>query len=558
MGWDFEKNDFPLVKKFTENCHKYNITVLAYVQFSTLYYETLQAEIPDLESWAAIDYNGKLQTYHGGEYYRWMPCIRKSAFVDYLKKIIKIGLTKCAFDGILFDNAHTYTCYCSDCQKEFRTYLQQHPSAKDLTGLTTFDYVRIPPPADDDQIKDPLRILYMEYSTDKKKAVFKDLYDYIKAISQKYIVSANLGCIRRYTFARQFELDCFKLKDCFDIVVSQSGNAPAWQNEIFINRIRENKLAKALGINILALSDHDGSLNMNNLNHLLLNLAENSVWNGISVERTIMAPLRSNYCLEAGNTREKLFFNRFFSFLNKEENALSAPDYCPIGILFSRESVNYSRLASRGIMNTEEILLRSHLPFQLITASATDDLKIPKTCQLLIVAEQYCLSDQQIMQMKKWISSGGKLLITPKSGSCDENFCEREIFFTETLDKNKGIFIYEPVRNDNIIMDDWTIKIKRPDNINDFGNLVKSIINLPYSIRASESVMVNLRSDGNKYIMQFLNYNTASVPKVTVKTAIKTRGEINFPFEEISRDFKTNNRFSFTMKTPYVVLKLLK
>ncbi|HBE01132.1 MAG TPA: hypothetical protein DC049_01460 [Spirochaetia bacterium] len=559
MGWEFEKNDFPAVKKFVENCHKYNIKALAYVQFSTLYYETLQAEIPDLLSWAAVDYSGKPQTYHGGEYYRWMPCIGKRPFIDYLKKIIKIGLEECPFDGIMFDNAHTYACYCPACQNEFRNYLGVHPAAKTLTGLPAFDHVLIPPPADDDQIKDPLRLLYVEYSTDKKKEIFKELHDFIKSFSPDYIVSANLGCIRRYSFSRQFALDAFKLKDCFDIIVSQSGNAPVWQENICINRIREHKLAQALGINILALSDHDGSLDIKNINSLLLNLAENFAWSGIPVERTIMAPHRQTGSTEPGIDKKKIYFSRFARFMENERTMPEVTDYCPVTILYSRESVNFSRLSCRAVMTTEEILLRSHIPFNLIAASAGADLKIPENCELLIIAEQYCLSDNQNKQIENWINAGGKLLITSKSGSCNENFRERRFFFSEILHKNSNVIIFHPVPNENNIIDDWTIKIRRPDNITEFASLVKSMINLPYSITAPESVMVNVKtSSSNNYFMHFLNYNAAINQKIRVKTLKKTRAELCFPFEETTHFFKQNNKFSFTMKTPYALLKFIK
>jgi hypothetical protein len=44
MGWEFESRDFPNVKRFVENCHKNDVRILAYIQFSTRYYETMLAE----------------------------------------------------------------------------------------------------------------------------------------------------------------------------------------------------------------------------------------------------------------------------------------------------------------------------------------------------------------------------------------------------------------------------------------------------------------------------------------------------------------------------------
>ena len=50
MGWEEEKKDFPNVQRFVRNCHANGVTALAYVQFATLYFEPMMAEIPDLET----------------------------------------------------------------------------------------------------------------------------------------------------------------------------------------------------------------------------------------------------------------------------------------------------------------------------------------------------------------------------------------------------------------------------------------------------------------------------------------------------------------------------
>ena len=52
MGWEVEKKDFPNVKRFVHNCHANGVKTLAYVQFGTIYPETLRKEIPNIDSWA--------------------------------------------------------------------------------------------------------------------------------------------------------------------------------------------------------------------------------------------------------------------------------------------------------------------------------------------------------------------------------------------------------------------------------------------------------------------------------------------------------------------------
>ena len=77
MGWEVEKKDFPNVQKFVRNCHAHGVKALAYVQFCTLYPEVMRAEIPDIDSWAGVDYMGRKNLYGGynGQYFRWAPCL---------------------------------------------------------------------------------------------------------------------------------------------------------------------------------------------------------------------------------------------------------------------------------------------------------------------------------------------------------------------------------------------------------------------------------------------------------------------------------------------------
>ena len=102
LGWEAEREDFPNVKGFAERCRAHGIRVFAYVQYSTLYSETMEEEIPDLESWAARDEHGGFVPYiNESNYFRWMPCVNNPDFIAYLKKIIRIAADAKCFDAVL-------------------------------------------------------------------------------------------------------------------------------------------------------------------------------------------------------------------------------------------------------------------------------------------------------------------------------------------------------------------------------------------------------------------------------------------------------------------------
>ena len=245
MGWQHESRDFPNVKRFVDNCHKHEIRVLAYVQFSTLYYETMLAEIPDLADWASLDENGRKRTYHAGAYYRWLPCINAPGFEPYLKKLIAVALEEGGFEGIMFDNCHVPACYCPRCAALFREHLAEVPDPEMRFGIPTVEHVLTrrfghgirrnsgPPLPGVDTV-------LLRASDGPCTA---GLYLHAKACKPSAIVSGNIQNIRRANMAATAGLIATDLDDCFDVFVSQSGNSPGVVDGCLINRVREMKLA---------------------------------------------------------------------------------------------------------------------------------------------------------------------------------------------------------------------------------------------------------------------------------------------------------------------------
>ena len=126
MGWEVEKDDFPNVQKFVRNCHAHGVKALAYVQFCTLYPEFMRREIPAIDDWATVDWQGNKNLW-GGQYFRWTPCLNCREWEEYIKRMCTIALTDGGFDGIMFDNVFDYPCYCARCEKTFREHLARIP-----------------------------------------------------------------------------------------------------------------------------------------------------------------------------------------------------------------------------------------------------------------------------------------------------------------------------------------------------------------------------------------------------------------------------------------------
>ena len=291
MGWDFESRDFHRVKSFVENCHNHGIKILAYTQFSTLYYETMLEEVPNLEEWAAIDESGNKRLWNGN-YYRWLPCINSPDFEAYLKKVIRIALTEGGFDGIMFDNYFAATCYCPRCAGLFKEYLSTIPDPENRFGISGIKHVRPPYGRSGyGEIQEPIFQEWIKFRSKRTKELAQRLYLFAKSCNPDAIVSGNVLNIRRANNPGENlnALDYVELGNSFDLYVSQSGNAPGVEDGYIINRIRELKLGQALKIPVLALCDDDAKASEEKY---VLTLMEDAIFGGIPTDRTIMKPDR--------------------------------------------------------------------------------------------------------------------------------------------------------------------------------------------------------------------------------------------------------------------------
>lgn len=519
MGWDFESRDFPNVKRFVDNCHKHGITVLAYVQFSTLYYETMLSEVPDLANWAAQDENGEKLTWNS-VYYRWIPCANSPDFENYLKEMVKIALTEGNFDGIMFDNCHIPACYCPRCVGLFREYLGRKTDPVRHFGISSVEHV-LPPVLNKEfgELQDPISQEWVKFRCERATNLYRRLYAYAKSCKSTAIVSGNIQNIRRGNMAGKAALDMEGLKDCFDIFVSQSGNAPGLKDGNIINRVRELKLAQALNTPILALCDDDAGAKES---AYLLTLMEDAVFGGIPTDRTIMKSDRQMVSPELVAFRKPLL-QRFNTTVRDGRESFSGQVYSPVKILYSYESVMLSEQAYQALLGAEEILLRNHVPYGLLPVKAGTPLNIPGDCELLLACDQRCLDDPTIQTLIDFTSKGGKLIATGKTGEYDENYRQRrQNLLPESLLKSgSGLFKAEnyPFK---VSSSGWTISVREP--VDGGRVLMEDIARLweqPFTVQAPPTVFLEARQSGEAFYIHLLNYIPEPVTKARITFAEK-------------------------------------
>lgn len=108
------------------------------------------------------------------------------------------------------------------------------------------------------------------------------------------------------------------------------------------------------------------------------------------------------------------------------------PDYEPVGLLYSEDSLTLSKKAADAFLRCSESLLRNHIPYRVI-ASCGDELDEASLaqCSSFILPNANCLSDAVVRKIRKY--QGKLYLAGDENGSNDEKYREREALPFEDL-----------------------------------------------------------------------------------------------------------------------------
>ena len=427
MGWEEEKKDFPNVQRFVRNCHANGVTALAYVQFSTLYFEPMLAEIPDLDTWAQVDEHGE-KRFWNGYYFRWMPCVTSEDWQSYIEKILTIALTDGGFDGIMFDNVFVWPCYCERCERKFAAHLASLPDPASRFGFSSVRGIRQPRPNERTDAKDPVYQEWLRWRIGQLNGGMTRFRKKIKSVKPDAIVSANAHPFRSFTNASRFSLEMISFGEYMDLFMMQSDSFPNYEKKtgVVINRVRDLKIASDLGKPIVALCDANAGQYDIDESEYMRPLVEDLIWKGIPTDRTVMSPKRMPGFIDRAQVEaRKPKLAELNALASKFRAELTAPSYRPVRILYPATALMFSKAANDGVTAVEEILLRNHVPYGYVFAQEADAPPIPADCEVLIVANQEWLSDAQIAAIGDYARRGGHVVVTGESGLWDERGAQR-------------------------------------------------------------------------------------------------------------------------------------
>ncbi|MDD4622094.1 MAG: hypothetical protein PHG71_02540 [Kiritimatiellae bacterium] len=427
MGWEEEKKDFPNVQKFVRNCHANGVTALAYVQFSTLYFEPMRLEIPNLDEWAQVDEHGEKRLWNN-YYFRWVPCVTSEDWQSYMERILTIALTEGGFDGVMFDNVFVPACYCARCERKFAEHLASLPDPEVRFGFSSVRGFCQPRPTKRTDAKDPVYQEWLRWRVETLNAVMARFRRKIKGVKPDAIVSANAQPFRSSANATKFSLEMISFGANLDLFMMQSDSFPAYERPsgIVVNRVRDLKIAAELGKPIVALCDANAGQHDIDESQYMRPLVEDLIWKGIPTDRTVMSPTRVPGFIDHKRLEmRKLQLAELNALTDKYRAELVAPSYRPVRILYPATALMFSKAAHGGITATEEILLRNHVPFGYLFATGAESPVIPDDCEVLIVANQEWLSDAQVAAIASYAKGRGHIVVTGESGLWDEHGAQR-------------------------------------------------------------------------------------------------------------------------------------
>ena len=514
MGWEFEKDDFKNVQLFVERCRKYNIRTLGYVQYGSLYFEHMKYEVPDLEDWAAKRPDGTPIPYIDDDsfYYRWMPCPSQSKYLDYLEKILDIGINEGKFDGFLLDNCLGSACYCPRCKALFREYLKEHCNAEEF-GLPGFDHVE--PPTDEaceaPEWEDPVLIAWKNFQAELFYKSFKRLYDYVKKKAPNLIFSANVPALRRISAFRHWGQDYTLLADCFDFIMDQNGNEPMMlDNGSVISRARCTMIGEALGKDLFVNTDGGAEPETTRPEVYASSIMDAKVFQSVTSDRIIMTPERN------GVPRWKIYPERvqslqqFLKVSSAFDKEFYAPNYAPVAILYSMVSQHLSVDSFHALLSAEEVLFRNHIPFRLIVSKG-EGFTVPEDCKDLLLFGAKCMSKQDLASVQSFLAKGGNVIADTMAGDCN---IENRQYEENPLAEMPQIKRVECLKT-NVIDPDWRFEVLAPDNAN---VILDNLSCLPFRIKAPETVLVRVNETEEEYIIHFINYTAKTCSGIKVET----------------------------------------
>jgi hypothetical protein len=415
FGMAAEKPDMEATIRTAAVVHRMGMKIDTYVQWDTMMYETFFAEEPRATGWVQCDQWGQpIMTEYGYQQsFRYRPCFSNQEYIDYLKKVVRYAVVEVKTDFIHFDNfdlsSEPDSCHCNGCKSGFRKYLRTKYSPtqrKARFGFENVDYVNPPlwnrsnPPERLDIIFDPAFQEWIEYRCQSMADALGQMAALIRSLNPEVAVEINFGGIVGENNPWTRGNDHSRLLQYTQVFWDEQDTKPEYLPDgRLITTIRTYKMARRYQ-NIAFTTALSGKSN-----------SETAIGESLAFNQTIGF---------AGGDPLPAEMLKYISFYRKNRDLyVETKDLASVAVFRSHSSITYHNShAGLSAILVEQTLIQEKVPFHFIFDEHLGDLS-PDQCKVLILPNAECLSDDQLVSIRRFVEAGGGLIATEQAGLYD-------------------------------------------------------------------------------------------------------------------------------------------
>jgi hypothetical protein len=431
FGLQAEAEHINLARKMAGLLHQHGIRVGLYVG-STIAYETFLVEEPSAQDWFVPDYLGRPVIY-GDQTFRKRVYFMHPGYVDYIKRVVRMGVEDLKADLIHFDNTSLQgrpeIFQHPLAVKRFREYLQSNYSVAELKerlGFSNVQYV-LPPVIERPEvvINDPLFQLWTDFRCQQLNRYYAEMQGYVHGLNPAAVIDSNpsSGMAGTNTIWEQ-GISYPGLFPHMEISWTEEGNyAGVTPDGILVSKIRTYKTGSILGTQIITYTAGGGYYGREGGNRA--SMAESMVFNRQSlgmVGGILKAP-------EIPDDQKQYirFFHQNFHYYKGVQNI---PD---VAVLYSYASMGFNNdRPAVSFMLFTQALIQAMVPFDIIF---DEHLKNLSKYRVLVLADQECLSEAQMHLIRNFVERGGAVVATEQTSLYTTRRLRRPDFALQNLFK---------------------------------------------------------------------------------------------------------------------------
>jgi len=402
FGLQAEKEHRENSRKLAAMLRQHGVRVGVYVG-STIAYETFLLENPQAESWFVPDYLGK-PVFYDDQTFRKRVYFMHPGYREYIQKVLTAAEDELHADLIEFDNTSMQAAPAifqhPQAIEDFRDFLRKKYSPEALKRRLGFSDVRyvLPPRYDRPLhvINDPL---FQEWA-DFRCQQLSDYYGIMESLLRRLNPDVAIECnphsgISGVNTIWEQAVDYPRLLSHLDAVFTEEGDdARVTPDGMLVSRIRTFKMAATLHNTLFdAAGGETGST---------LQMAESMAFGRQCLGD--VGGMMAGYELPEDQRGYIRFFRRHFDYYRNIDNRAD------VAVLRSYASLGFNN--DRPAVSTmlfEQALIEAKVPFDIIFDENLRDLS---KYRVLVLADQECLSDDQLSGISEYVHHGGGLVAT--------------------------------------------------------------------------------------------------------------------------------------------------